>query len=453
MSARKALPELASSTAQLAAIVEQNHRGKPVGIFSICSANRFVLEAAMLQAKRDRSLLLIESTSNQVNQFGGYTGQTPTQFIGFVKEIAKSMIFPFERVAFGGDHLGPHVWRNEPSNSAMQKGEDLVRACVLAGYTKIHLDTSMHLAGDPGDRHKPLADEIVSRRAADLCRIAEDAHSKLPSASPAPLYVIGTEVPIPGGELAEGQAPDVTKPEDLSQTLRITEQAFKARGLEEAWERVIAVVVQPGVEFGDEIVFPYTPAKTRALASFAEDRWQGVYEAHSTDYQTSRALREMVRDHFAILKVGPWLTFAFREAVFALAEIEEEWLDWRKSVTLSHVREALDEAMLADPQYWKGYYRGDDDALRFARKYSLSDRSRYYWPQPRVAATLQTLIANLKSQPAPISLLSQYLPNQAEAVRAGQIQNSPDQMIRHKIGEVIDHYAYASGLIEQKTTA
>jgi D-tagatose-1,6-bisphosphate aldolase subunit GatZ/KbaZ len=161
----------------------------------------------------------------------------------------------------------------------------------------------------------------------------------------------------------------------------------------------------------------------------------------------------MVRDHFAILKVGPWLTFAFREAVFALAAIEEEWLGMRKGVEVSRVREALEAAMLADPQHWRGYYLGDEAALRFARKYSLSDRCRYYWPQPLVKAALQILIANLEAHPAPISLLSQYLPNQANAVRAGQIENNAIQLIRHKIGEVMDHYAYACGLTRPKTVS
>jgi D-tagatose-1,6-bisphosphate aldolase subunit GatZ/KbaZ len=442
-----------SSTEWLRAALEKNHRGECVGIYSICSANRFVLEAGMLQAKRDHSLLLIESTSNQVNQFGGYTGQTPAQFAAFVNEIEAAMSFPTARIVFGGDHLGPHVWRNEPASSAMQKAEDLVRACVLAGYTKIHLDASMHLAGDPGDRHQPLADDIVSRRAADLCQVAEDAHSSLSGSSPAPLYVIGTEVPIPGGELSEGHAPGVTKVEALSQTLQLTEQVFKSCGLEAAWKRVIAIVVQPGVEFGDQVVFPYLPENARKLSTFVDQPWQGVYEAHSTDYQTPAALRQMVRDHFAILKVGPWLTFAFREAVFALAEIEQEWLGGRKGLALSRLREALDEAMLADPQYWKSYYHGDEPALRFSRKYSLSDRCRYYWPQPRVAAAVQTLLANLEAHPAPVSLLSQYLPNQSEALRAGQVENKPEVLIRNKIGEVIDRYAYACGLIGPKTVS
>ena len=441
----------ADTTGRLAGILKQNHNGRAVGVYSICSANRFVLEAGMLQAQHDDSLLLIESTSNQVNQFGGYTGQTPAEFVSFVKGIAAGMNFPAERVAFGGDHLGPHAWRTENSSSAMQKAIELVRACVLAGYTKIHLDTSMRLGDDPGDFSSPLADEVISRRAADLCRAAEDAYQQLPPGSPAPLYVIGTEVPIPGGEVLDAQAPETTRPEDVARTLQLARESFEVRGLHTAWERVIALVVQPGVEFGDATVFPYMPDKARALSRFVDEhrhdkQWQGIYEAHSTDYQSPAALRQMVRDHFAILKVGPWLTFAFREAVFALAAVEEEWLGHRRGITISRVRESLEEAMLANPEPWKNYYRGDEKALRLARKYSFSDRCRYYWTQQDVAAALQRLLRNLTAHPAPVSLLSQYLPDQVAALRSGEVSNQPVALIHNKILGVLEHYAHACAM-------
>jgi len=434
------------STRQLFHIVQENHGGKQVGIYSICSANRFVLEAGMEQAKRDGGLLCIESTSNQVNQFGGYTGQTPAQFAAFVKEVAKAEEFPEEKILLGGDHIGPHVWRAEKAVSAMTKARELVQAYVRAGYTKIHLDASMRCADDPGDRHRPLADEFVSERAADLCKASEEAHKEYKTKLPAPLYVIGTEVPIPGGELEGSQAPEVTSTEDLARTLATAKQAFYARGLQEAWERVIAVVVQPGVEFGDSSVFAYDAAKAKRLAEYGVQKWNRVYEAHSTDYQTRGALHEMVRDHFAILKVGPWLTFAFREAVFALAEMEEEWLGSKRDVTLSKVREELEAAMLENPKHWQSYYHGGEAELKFARRYSYSDRSRYYWPQPRVASALHRLLDNLTAHPAPVPLLSQYLPRQCKAIREGHLKNQPRKLIRAKILEVLNTYADACGM-------
>ncbi|GAC1682515.1 MAG: tagatose-bisphosphate aldolase subunit KbaZ [Candidatus Acidiferrum sp.] len=401
----------------------------------------------MLQAQRDHSLICIESTANQVNQFGGYTGQKPSDFAEFVRELAISADFPPTRVVLGGDHLGPLVWRHEPSQAAMTKARHLVESCVRAGYTKIHLDASMHCADDTGDRLCPLGDEIVSARAADLCQAAEQAHEQFRPSSPAPLYIIGTEVPIPGGEQFGSQAPATTATSDLSRTIELAKQAFLARGLHSAWERVIAVVVQPGVEFGDSSLFPYDQENARQLSEYASEHWNRVYEAHSTDYQTPAALRQMVKDHFAILKVGPWLTFAFREAVFALAAVEEEWLSSKKGIVLSQVRETLELAMLENPTHWQSYYRGDSAALRFARKYSYSDRSRYYWPQPSVVAALRRLIDNLIAHPAPVSLISQFLPLQSAAIRAGIVPNHPEELIRSKILEVNDVYAFACGML------
>jgi D-tagatose-1,6-bisphosphate aldolase subunit GatZ/KbaZ len=203
----------ANTTQRLFQTLQENRRGHAVGVYSVCSANRYVLEAGMLQALRDDTLLLIESSSNQVNQFGGYTGQNPASFAAFVRKVAMQMNFPVERIVLGGDHLGPHVWRAESPDKAMAKARELVRDCVRAGYSKIHLDASMHLAGDPVEKNKALADEIVSARAAELCAVAEEAHREMQSKSPAPLYVIGTEVPIPGGEQLDTAAPQTTRPE------------------------------------------------------------------------------------------------------------------------------------------------------------------------------------------------------------------------------------------------
>jgi D-tagatose-1,6-bisphosphate aldolase subunit GatZ/KbaZ len=442
---RKSTRNRGDATGKLRELLAANRRGKGVGIYSICSANRFVLEAGMLQAKRDESLLLIESTSNQVNQFGGYTGQTPAEFVEFVEEVAAARNFPRKQIVLGGDHLGPHVWRNVSASAAIEKAGEMVAAYVQAGFRKIHLDASMPCADDHPAKNGSLPDQIVAARTADLCRVAEDTYRRLSPSASAPLYVIGTEVPVPGGELAGSHAPAVTKTKDLKQTLSTAKKTFFSRGLQSAWERVIGVVVQPGVEFGDATVFPYDAKEAQPLSRFLTRAWPGVYEAHSTDYQTSRALRQMVVDHFAILKVGPWLTFACREAVLALTAIEKEWLSDRAGVSLSCLPEILETAMLKNPAHWKNYYHGEERDLRIARRYSYSDRVRYYWPEPAVAASLQRLLHNLSAQPVPQSLLSQYLPRQADAVRAGLLSNQPSALIHDKILEVLDRYAYAVG--------
>lgn len=426
-------------------VIQRHKAGDPVGIYSVCSANRFVLEASMMQAINDGTSLLIESTSNQVDQYGGYTGMTPLQFRDFVSGIAQSVNFPMDKIILGGDHLGPNSWQNEPAAVAMEKAEDLIRAYVSAGFQKIHLDTSMRCADDPGDSHLPFDTEIVAERAARLCRVAESAARESDIPGVRPLYVIGTDVPIPGGAQEKLDKVRITSDQEVEETIAVTRDAFRKLGLSEAWNRVIAVVVQPGVEFGDTSVIEYQRSEASVLSRFIGKQDALVYEAHSTDYQTRVALRQMVEDHFAILKVGPWLTFALREAIFSLSLMEEEWIPKTSDSPLSRIREQLEKSMTMDPAYWQKHYHGSLHRIEFARRYSYSDRIRYYWPETRVQNALTQLIMNLEENPVLLTLLSQFMPVQYLAVREGHIKNHPLDLIRHKIMEVTDVYSFATG--------
>ena len=427
----------------LAEIVAAHKGDNRVGIYSVCSAHPFVLEAAVRQALDDGSPLLVESTSNQVNQEGGYTGMTPAGFRALVYSLANRLGLPSERVILGGDHLGPNPWQGQPAEGAMARARTLVRDCVLAGYVKIHLDASTRCADDP--RHSPMDKAVMAERAADLCLAAEEAYSASRPGQAAPHYVIGTEVPLPGGALGHEGTLAVTTEEEVRDTIERTESAFRRHGLEAAWERVIAVVVQPGIEFGDDRLLAYNRQAAVRLSRFIEAYPRLVFEAHSTDYQTRDALCALVEDHFGILKVGPALTFAFREAVFALAAIESEWLLGREGVELSGIRQALDAAMVANPVYWRNYYVGPECHLQFARKYSYSDRSRYYWSVPDVQKALARLLHNLEKHPAPLTVLSQFLPVQTERIRAGAVANVPKDLICDRIRSVLTDYAYACG--------
>jgi len=303
----------------------------------------------------------------------------------------------------------------------------------------------MRLADDPGGGGTWLDAATVTERTVELCRVAEEAHAELPAGSPSPVYVIGTEVPTPGGERDEGRAPVVTRVADVDRTLTLARNAFERADLREAWQRVIAVVTQPGVEFGDEVVFDYKPAEARMLSSYLEQNRDLVYEAHSTDYQTGASLGQMVKDHFAILKVGPWLTFAMREALFALESIEREMYTDRED-GLSLLRQTLETVMLEHPKYWESYYRGTEDELRLARAYSYSDRCRYYWPRPELRDAVARLFTNLSHRSIPLVLLSQFMPEQYEAVRLGQLEPVPGELVQHKLLAVIGVYAAACGL-------
>jgi len=360
-----------------------------------------------------------------------------------VAALAAGAGVPATRLLLGGDHLGPYPWRGLPAREALAHAHELVRSCVLAGYVKIHLDASMRCADDPGDESAALGDEVIAERTVALCRTAEAARAELPADSPAPLYVIGSEVPTPGGEEAGQAGPSVTPVERVEGTLDVTRDAFLRAGLAAAWERVIAVVVQPGVEFGDATVTVYDRTAASGLTALAERRSRLVYEAHSTDYQSATALRQLVEDHFAILKVGPWLTYAFREAVFALEEIERQVLRGRPGARPSRLRDALDEAMTRHPEHWAAYYRGSPEEVRRQRAFSYSDRCRYYWPQPEVQEALAGLLRNLSERPIPLPLVGEFLPDSSGAVQEGHLAAEPVALIRHHIGRVLDLYAAA----------
>ena len=142
-------------------LLRAHKNGGANGIFSVCSAHPLVIEAALREAERFNQYVLIESTSNQVNQFGGYSGMTPRQYMTYVEDIARSAALPMRRVLLGGDHLGPNCWRDRPSAEAMDLSEALIEAYVQAGYRKIHLDCSMSCADDG----PALTDATIAARA------------------------------------------------------------------------------------------------------------------------------------------------------------------------------------------------------------------------------------------------------------------------------------------------
>jgi len=426
-------------------IIASYKSGKHTGIFSNCSANEYVLRAVMRRCKNKGVPALIEATANQVDQDGGYTGLTPAAFYAWCLELAKREGLDASDLILGGDHLGPLTWTKLDEAKAMEKAEKLITEYVLAGFTKIHIDTSMRLASD--DNTKPLTDEVIAKRGAILCAAAEAAYKKKIIDDPdavKPIYIIGSEVPIPGGA-QEHEELSVTGSDDCLATIAAFEKAFSDTGLAEAWERVIAVVVQPGVEFSEDEVFVYNSEKAMQLCTVVKSE-RFVFEGHSTDYQPRPALRELVSDGIIILKVGPALTFALREALFALENIEKITLHG-KGVALSRFTEVLEEVMLEKPEQWNKHYHGTEHDKWVNRAYGFSDRVRYYLPEPAVKKSIERLVKNL-DKPVALPLLSQFMPIQYARVRDGTLDNNVDDLILDRIGDCIDDYIYAIDPIE-----
>ncbi|HBU6430324.1 TPA: tagatose-bisphosphate aldolase subunit GatZ, partial [Klebsiella oxytoca] len=315
---------------------------------------------------------------------------------------------------------------------AMEKSVDLIKAYVAAGFSKIHLDASMSCADDP----VPLNPAVVAERAARLCQAAEETATDEQKRHLT--YVIGTEVPVPGGEASTIGSVHVTRAQDAAATLETHEAAFRNLGLNAALDRVIAIVVQPGVEFDHTQIIHYQPEAAKALSAWIESTPM-VYEAHSTDYQSRQAYRALVRDHYAILKVGPALTFALREAIFALAQMENELV---APESRSRVMEVIDEVMLNEPGYWQKYYRPTWSQAMVDIHFSLSDRIRYYWPHPRIRQSVEKLMANLTETKLPLGLISQYMPVQFERLSLNELAAVPHDLILDKIQDVLRAYRY-----------
>lgn len=423
-------------------MIARRKNGEICGIGSYCTANELVIEACMQRAKEAHEMVLIEATANQVNQFGGYTGMLPSDFRDFVYAIADRIDFPRESILLGGDHLGPLTWQNELEESAMGKAAELVRLFVLSGFKKIHLDTSMRLADDSPDR--PLTDETIARRGAALYATCEEAYQELLKRNPEeirPAFIIGSEVPIPGGAQEAERSIAVTGAEALRKTVDTYRNAFSKAGYTEGFRNVIGIVVQPGVEFGDADFFPYCRENARELITEARKLNGIVLEGHSTDYQPARALREMVEDGIAILKVGPALTFGLREGLFALDMMERFLVPESEQ---AHFMDTLERVMLEQPGNWKKYYHGDARQLAIKRRFSFSDRSRYYLTNAEVKAATTHLIENLRRADIPLSMLHQYMPLQYYKVRDGRLPLDPRELVKDCVATFVDDYVYAT---------
>ena len=425
-------------------VVRLQKEGKQVGIYSACTSSEIVLRACMERAKETSSVLLIEATANQVDQYGGYTGMKPADFMKFIQRLAGEEGIPMSQIILGGDHLGPLTFTRYNEDKAMAEARELIRQFVLAGFTKIHLDTSMKVASDDPDTR--LSDEVISRRGAELAQVAEDSYKELLKTNPNavhPVYIVGSEVPIPGGsQQSVDTGLQVTKVEDFKNTVSIFEKSFHEHGLDEAWNQVVGFVVQPGVEEKDAGCTPYDRSKAVDLMASIKEYPNFVFEGHSTDYQTKYALRELVEDGVGILKVGPGLSFAAREGLFALAYAEKEVFADQPEKQ-SHIMDVLDAAMVANPVYYQKHYHGTPAEIAYRRKFSFSDRSRYYMPTEEVRKAQEVLFNNFKDG-VPLGVLSQFMPLEYTKVREGRLHNDPLSLVKDRVIYTVDEYLYAS---------
>ena len=409
----------------------ENRSGVAAGLPCFCTANELVLRSVFQYVKDHQVPVVIEATCNQVNQDGGYTGMTPSDFRDWMGSLVKEFNVPFDNIVLGGDHLGPNPWRHLSAKQAMEKAEILVKDYAAAGFRKIHLDASMACGDEPVPSF-----ELVAERAARLCKIAEE-HSPHPENL---LYIIGTEVPIPGGETDDMEELAVTSVERLDQTIETHRQAFEREALSHVWPKIVSVVTQPGVDFSHTAIHRFEPDKAAKLSNGIKNFDNLSFEAHSTDYQPTKALAELVDKHFFFLKVGPELTFRMREAVFSLAHIEDHLLPEQDR---SKLIQTIDHAMSKHPDHWAPYYRGDEAVVEQLKHFSYSDRIRYYWTVPEVKKVLEKLLSNLAGKKIPETIVSQYF----NAREFGSLDAPAEHLVTDHIALCIDRYYKACGYV------
>ena len=393
-------------------VVKRNRAGVAAAIPSVCSAHPDVLRASLLLAETLDREIVIEATSNQVNQFGGYTGMTPADFVTFVTDLANETATARERIVFGGDHLGPQAWRAAGAETAMARADHMVADYVEAGFGKIHLDCSEGCAGETAQ----LGDDVTASRSARLARICC-------SINPDVLFVVGTEVPPPGGARVDedGDIPP-TSPDAARRTLHEHDGAFG-----DLSEKIGGLVVQPGVEFGPTHVHAMPLDRDPGLILALSEHPNVCLEAHSTDYQKADVFPRLASMGFAFQKVGPALTFAYRKALYALDQVRTE---------KGALQAALEEVMTEDPSYWQGHYSGDEAALFHQRHFGLADRIRYYWPQPKAQKAVQDLLEVFDGTIKDSELIKVFdapVLARAEGLKGTQVQRLIDAEIQNAL--------------------
>ena len=155
---------------------------------SFCTANFDVIESIFYYCNINKLPCLIECTSNQVNQDGGYTSNTPKLFVNKINNLRKKIKLKQSQLFLGGDHLGPLPWKNNTNKIALKKSVKLINSFLNEKFDKIHVDTSIKCKND-----KSINNEIIFDR---TCKILSSTIIKKKINDK--FLVIGTEVPLSG---------------------------------------------------------------------------------------------------------------------------------------------------------------------------------------------------------------------------------------------------------------
>ena len=342
---------------------------------SFCTANFLVLNTLLIFCKKKKLPALIESTSNQVNQFGGYSKNHPKDFIKKINGFIKSLKINKKSVYFGGDHLGPLPWKNNKSSVALKNSIKLIDLYLKANYQKIHIDTSIQCKDD-----KLIADKIIFARTEYILKNLTNK-KKLNKI----FFVFGTEVPFAGGN-------DKKKFKITQNNKIITDyQNFsKLLNSEKLSLKDFALVIEPGMKFKNNSITKPNFKSFEINRKFSKKN-KFYFEAHSTDYQDLETLKKLVKNNFKILKVGPELTYNLIKSLLFMQEIEK--IFFKKN---SDFKKIIIKNMLFNNFYWKDFFNmGRKKKLEKDLLNSFYDRARYYLSIDDVMNSIKILEINI----------------------------------------------------------
>lgn len=346
------------------------------GIPSFCTANFDVIEIIFKFAKINRFPILLESTSNQVNQDGGYTGLKPKNFKNKIYKIASEYRIKKQKLFLGGDHLGPLPWKRLKENKAMENAKELVKQYINAGFKKIHLDTAILCL----NQKKISREEVVSRCTKLIKNIPKKKLNSI-------FFVVGTEVPAAGG--GDNVKPIVTKMNNIKKDY-LSYRKFISKFLSRK-KQTFGLVIDPGIGFQNRTLTKSNFNKINQKKNFSLKN-NFIFEAHSSDYQSLADLKKLCNKNFKFLKVGPELTYFFMRAILLMEKVERNIF-----FKNSNLKEVLLLQMDKNKKYWYKYYSKTKYDTEFLKLHSLLDRARYYWDNKKVRQSKKILFKNINS--------------------------------------------------------
>jgi D-tagatose-1,6-bisphosphate aldolase subunit GatZ/KbaZ len=344
---------------------------------SFCTSNFLVLKILIKFCKKKKLPLLIETTSNQVNQFGGYTNLTPKKFIKKILLDLKKEKFNRKLFFYGGDHLGPLPWQKFGQLKSLERSKKLIKSYIDSGAQKIHIDTSIKLRHDKNFSKK----EILKRTQNLFNNLNLDKINNI-------FFVFGTEVPFAGGGIKKNQSAA-----KFSAKSAINESDFVKKLLLKKfnYNKYFALVIDTNMEFFDRKIIKPNLKNLTEIVKYSKKK-NFYFEAHSTDYQSLNTLKKLVKNNFKFLKVGPELTHYLLKSLFLMEQFENEHILKKNR---SFFKQKLINEVLSNKTHWEKYYNEKDSTVVEKILKGKLDRARYYLNTTKVNESIKLLEKNI----------------------------------------------------------